>query len=172
MESLLEEIPDSDGLVGVLLLVSRTKLPRKPSAKVVDLNAVSTSRRIQAEVDRLDVLVDVFADRLLLRMADRLRAAVEISAPDAASTDLPADALVDQDNGRIPRELFLRLAREGAFPSWKEGDKAKRIYAFWGDVKVALGARMAQRGPVEPPGSVETDDGLCRQLGILPKGRG
>ena len=69
------------------------------------------------------------------------------------------DSFVDQRSGAIDREVFLRLAREGAFPSTKIG---KRVLARWGDVKAALQARRRQvpQGPPEASALQEPDDGL------------
>ena len=45
------------------------------------------------------------------------------------------DAFIDQTSELVPRNLYLQLARAGAFPSKKHG---KRIVAQWGDVRAAI----------------------------------
>ena len=93
--------------------------------------------------------------------------------PETASTSgsrqdcLPDDAFIDQTSERLPsRRLYLRLAREGAFPSKKVG---KKVIARWGDVKAAVEAQGTPNQPSSP-----TDDGLDglrRLIGLQPKGR-
>jgi hypothetical protein len=48
---------------------------------------------------------------------------------------LPDDAIIDQDNPRIPHDWFVRAAKAGRFPCVKEGS---RYLARWSDVRAAL----------------------------------
>jgi len=51
---------------------------------------------------------------------------------------VPDDRFIDQRDGLVSKALYLRLAREGAFPSSKIG---KRVVARWGDVRTAIETR-------------------------------
>jgi len=59
-------------------------------------------------------------------------------APAAPVGPVPDDRFIDQRDGLVPKPLYLRLAREGAFPCSKIG---KRVVARWGDVRAAIEAR-------------------------------
>lgn len=48
---------------------------------------------------------------------------------------LPDDAIIDQNNPRIPNDWFIRAAKAGRFPCVKEGS---RYLARWSDVRAAL----------------------------------
>lgn len=85
----------------------------------------------------------------------------------------PDDALVHQDSEMVPdRELFLRLARDGAFPSRKHG---KKVFARWGDVRSAF-CGPAEVEASDPPTVVDAasqhDHQLYRELLITPTGKG
>jgi hypothetical protein len=96
--------------------------------------------------------------------------------PSEPPAPLPDDAVVDQRSAPVPRDLYLRLHRAGAFPTNKIG---KRITARWGDVKAAFAVRAEQEAsPDESDRSdsreepAEPDDGLdeLRQdLGLVKK---
>ena len=58
--------------------------------------------------------------------------------PKVPAGPIPEDRFVDQRDGLLPKQLYLRLARERAFPSSKIG---KRVVARWGDVRAAIEAR-------------------------------
>ena len=80
----------------------------------------------------------------------------------AGPAPLPAppsdDAIVDQRTAPVPKDLYLRLAREGALPSVKIG---KRICARWGDVKKAFAAYDKKHKPsVAKTKPAEPNDGL------------
>jgi hypothetical protein len=93
---------------------------------------------------------------------------------DTESSALAPDTLVDQRSVPAPRDLYLRLARRGAFPSKKHG---KRIVARWADVRRAL----LETGPglqkgVESRDAIDQEhgadlDGLRLRLGFVGKGR-
>lgn len=115
------------------------------------------------------------------RELDRIRSAVALiearlaETEDAgASSALPDDAFVDQNTVPAPRDLFLRLARRGAFPSQKHG---KRVVARWDDVQRAmLDAGPGVRKTGEHDASNDTLqsnelDGLRRRLGLAAKGK-
>jgi hypothetical protein len=95
--------------------------------------------------------------------------------PHVAHADAtPDDRFVDQRSGLLPKVLYLRLAREGAFPSSKIG---KRVVARWGDVRVAVEARRRKiRSPEPRNGTGTTEhsnlDALRRRLNLCPKRRG
>ena len=88
---------------------------------------------------------------------------------------LADDAFIDQRDERVPnRRIYLRLAREGAFPSRKVG---KRIIARWGDVKAALTPDRPNTKPspqgARPKNQDAPDDGLDdlrRSVGLDTKG--
>jgi hypothetical protein len=85
-----------------------------------------------------------------------------------AESPLPDDAIIDQRSGLVPKEVFLRLAREGAFRSSKVG---KRILAQWGEVKAALVARRRPVPTAAAPGHAQGDlDDIRRSVGLVPKG--
>lgn len=92
--------------------------------------------------------------------------------PPQQSAGLSDDAIVDQRSVPAPPDLYLRLAREGRFPSNKIG---KRICARWGDVKAAFlggpGVRRATARPTGEEGEADNLNDLRRQLGFVPKGK-
>lgn len=106
---------------------------------------------------------------------DRIRAAVAgierqlaEGDEDAPLSSLVDDAIVDQKCVPAPRDLFLRLARNGAFPSRKVG---KRILAQWGDVRRALlgpGVNKNAAAALMPSENDELD-GLRRRMGFATK---
>ena len=93
-------------------------------------------------------------------------------APSSLAVPLHDDAVVDQRCAPVPRDLYLRLARQGRFKSKKIG---KRICARWADVRAAF----AHHNEIpDPPnntdGATEPDDGLDdlrRRVGLVPKER-
>jgi hypothetical protein len=93
---------------------------------------------------------------------------------DTESSALAPDACVDQRSVPAPRDLYLRLARQGAFPSKKHG---KRIVARWADVRRALletgpGLQKGVASHAEFDEAQGDDlDGLRRRLGFVGKGR-
>ncbi len=68
---------------------------------------------------------------------------------------------IDQRSGLVPRDLYLRLAREGSFPSRKIG---KRIVARWADVEQALAP------PPRIANASDEADVLREALGLVAKG--
>lgn len=84
------------------------------------------------------------------------------------ATPLSDDAFIDQRSGLVDKAIFLRLARELAFPSYKIG---KRILARWGDVRQAIESR--QRTIIGATGdqAEPTLDVLRKQMGLLPRGQ-
>jgi len=83
------------------------------------------------------------------------------------------DAIVDQRSVPAPADLYLRLARNGAFPSQKLG---KRVLARWGDVRRAFlnspGVRKASIVGVPTPDSQNDGLNALRQrLGLESKGK-
>ena len=92
---------------------------------------------------------------------------------EAQPSPLSDEAIVDQRSVPAPQDLFLRLARNGSFPSHKVG---KRIVAQWGDVRRALlggpGLNKASRRDVTP--AVSEDDGLDalrERMGLASRGK-
>lgn len=144
-----------DRRAGVLVEVPRSSRP--PPAPTETLSAELRQAHLVART-----VVDVLLERLGVPSG---------SGRTESTTCLPDDAIVDQTTARVPKDLFLRLARQGAFPSFKEG---KRIYAFWGDVRKALDQRMRSRTietkptPHQNPGD-DLDD-LRQSLGFKTKG--
>jgi hypothetical protein len=150
--------------------------------------------RLEAEVLQEEagvLLLDARASELFARMARvearclelglvqpkplRLRASEpEPTLPMASAPagPVPDDRFVDQRDGLVPKALFLRLAREGAFPSSKIG---KRVVARWGDVRAAIEARQRKACRSLPHTNRDRNrkhadlDALRRQLSLNPK---
>jgi hypothetical protein len=110
---------------------------------------------------------------------DRIRSAVARIEQQLAEQDgdappsrLADDAIVDQRCVPAPPDLFLRLARNGAFPSRKVG---KRVVAQWGDVRRALLSGPAlSKAPGRQEAGAQRDDGLdsLREcMGLVSKGQ-
>jgi hypothetical protein len=78
----------------------------------------------------------------------------------------PDDAFIDQTSELVPRDLYLQLARAGAFPSRKHG---KRIVAQWRDVRVAIsGSRIK---PIEANTPQDDLDACRRSVGLVARSR-
>lgn len=92
--------------------------------------------------------------------------------PERSSHPLPEDSIIDQRSGLVPKDLYLRLARQRVFLSRKIG---KRIVARWGDVRAAFLNGPGVRSARSPSTSTEPeDDGLDhlrRQLGLAEKSK-
>lgn len=112
------------------------------------------------------------------RELERIRASLVVieaklaDEPAAEAPPLPDDAVVCQRSVPAPRDLYLRLARQGVFPSKKHG---KRILARWGDVRRALletAPTLAKGGCDRKSATVQAGDldGLRRKLGLASKG--
>lgn len=112
------------------------------------------------------------------RELERIRASLVIIEAKLADeqvsegSSLPDDTVVCQRSVPAPRDLYLRLARRGAFPSNKHG---KRILARWGDVRRALleaAPPLAKSASDPKSGTAPAEglDGLRRQLGLASKG--
>lgn len=124
-----------------------TVLPK--IAPVAALAADTFKAEAQVCEEEAEVLtLDARAKTLFARLANLKARAVELgvhqpdapaqrskSAPPSSSTPLSPDAFIDQRSGLVERRMYLRLAREKAFPSKKVG---KRVLARWGDVQAAL----------------------------------
>jgi hypothetical protein len=78
----------------------------------------------------------------------------------------PDDAFIDQSSELVPRNLYLQLARAGAFPSKKHG---KKIVAQWRDVRVAIAG--ADLGPTQANDSQDDLDIHRRNLGLVARSR-
>jgi hypothetical protein len=136
-------------LVGVKVEVPTKRLP------------TSARLDVQRELDRIRQSLSIIEERL---------------AEDAGmeASGLSDDTLVDQRTVQAPRDLYLRLARAGAFDSQKHG---RRIVARWGDVRRALlevaptTAKVKERG--DNGHTLESDglDGLRRRLGLAGKAK-
>jgi len=110
---------------------------------------------------------------------DRIRSAVARIEQQLAEQDegvpsntLGDDAIVDQRSVPAPPDLYLRLARNGAFPSHKLG---KRVLARWGDVRRVFlnGPGLRKASTVGVPTPTSEDDGLNalrQRLGLESKG--
>lgn len=129
--------------------------------------------KAEAEVceEEAEVLtLDARAKTLFARLANLKARAVELGvtrsdAPDrrsnpaspASSRPLSPDAFIDQRSGLVEKALFLRLARQKAFPSKRVG---KRIVARWGDVQAALSPAV----PSPAPPSTNDNEGSDPEL--------
>ncbi len=93
-------------------------------------------------------------------------------APAAPIGPVPDDRFIDQRDGLVPKPLYLRLAREGAFPSSKIG---KRVVARWGDVRAAIEARGRKRRHGDSKAVDGSDqvnlDALRRELSLDPNSK-
>lgn len=79
----------------------------------------------------------------------------------------PPDGYIDQNDGRVPKAIYLRLSREGAFPTTKVG---KKVLAKWSDVESALIARRRKpRSRIEPQATDDLDQ-IRRDMGLVPRG--
>lgn len=85
-------------------------------------------------------------------------------SPDGDPDGIHDQAFIDQRTALMPRELYLRLAREQAFPSKKIG---KRVVAQWGDVRAALAGQVDSTPPANS--CDHRNDALRRSLGLQPK---
>lgn len=92
----------------------------------------------------LEFVGEFFQDRLRWE-GERRR--IKKDAPPSEPRAVSPDAYVDQRSGLLDRRMYLRLAREKAFPSRKVG---KRVVARWGDVQAALSVQDAEDAPAEP----------------------
>lgn len=104
------------------------------------------------------------ADEVVQRVVKALdyKKARQATTPTAPPSD---DAIVDQRTAPVPKSLYLRLAREKAFPSVKIG---KRICARWGDVRAAFAAYNKKPDPPDDPGAPpQPQDGLDDLRGDL-----
>jgi hypothetical protein len=139
--------------------------------------------KAEAEVCEEEAAVltlDARAKTLFARLANLQARAVELGVhqpeasgrrskpgPSASSRPLSPDAFIDQRSGLVERRMYLRLAREKAFPSKKVG---KRVIARWGDVQAALAPStdsLPKVGPEE--GDLELDEIRVR-LGLAVRG--
>lgn len=74
---------------------------------------------------------------------------------------LPDDAFITQFDSRVPKDLFLRLAKAKVFSTSRFG---KLVVAQWGQVRAALRAR--EEIPVKSSDDVSD---LCAELGLARK---
>ncbi len=129
-----------------------------------------SSRRDLSSRIRTDIRQEL--DRVRSAVA-RIEQRLAEQGDDSPSSVLPDDAFVDQRSVPAPRDLYLRLARNGAFPSRKVG---KRIVARWGDVRRAftVGPGLSKTAQQRSAASASEDDGLDglrKRLGLESKGQ-
>jgi hypothetical protein len=126
---------------------------------------------VEVPVKRLPTTVKLEVQREL----DRIRRSLNIiearlSEQSDDSDSLSDDTLVDQRTVRAPKDLYLRLARAGAFESQKHG---RRIVARWGDVRrVLLAAPPDAARTLDASDDVTQHkddglDGLRRRIGLV-----
>lgn len=140
--------------------------PRIASLAADTLKAEAEVYEEEAEV----LTLDARAKTLFARLANLQARAVELGArrPEpsdrrsdpaspASSRPLSPDAFIDQRSGLVEKALFLRLARQKAFPSKKVG---KRVVARWGDVQAAL----SPAGPSPAPPSINDNEDCDPEL--------
>ncbi len=137
------------------------------AAEVVDLGLI---QQIDAPV--VAVLHEIRAVRELFeRIEKRLTGSATQPQPQGERRILSDETIVDQRTAPVPRDLYLRLAREGRFPSKKIG---KRVVANWGDVKAAFlgpGIRKARNANAGNDSTPDGLDDLRRQLGLAQRGK-
>lgn len=99
------------------------------------------------------------------------------TSPEVTPNLTPDDAVIDQDSPLVDHDLYLRLAKEGAFPSRWVG---KKRTALWGSVKAAFtngtdNRRIKRKAPMAkkagPPPAPQNDglDHLRAQIGLVKK---
>lgn len=113
---------------------------------------------------------DVIVADLMSRMASAFEAMAQgAGKPNSEAHGSGDDDFITQDDERLPdRELYLRLARQKAFPSKKHG---KKIIARWGDVKAALLGPSQPKLPSLAKGTQGNGlDDARRALGLKTKG--
>lgn len=138
--------------------------------------------KADAEVSQEEAKVlalDARAKSLFARLADLQARAIELGltqpvssqAIRPVSTGGPSpDTYVDQRSGLVDKALFLRLAREKAFPSKKIG---KRVVARWGDVQAALSPAQGRRDRPSVTNNEESDpelDEIRARAGLAVRG--
>jgi hypothetical protein len=83
----------------------------------------------------------------------------------------PDEAYVDQRSGLLDRKLFIRLARQNAFPASRVGN---RYLAKLADVQRYVEAHRLHPPPAAPPAddgpAVDELDDIRRAVGLRPKG--
>ncbi len=140
-----------------------TVLPR--IAPVAALAADTLKAEAEVCEEEAEVLtLDARAKSLFARLATLKARALELGVHHPERSDLRSsspsrppkakggegplspETYVDQRSGLVEKTLFLRLARQKAFPSKKVG---KRVVARWGDVQAAL--CPAPPSPAPPP---------------------
>jgi hypothetical protein len=127
---------------------------------------------LMAVLGRRDADPGPLINALICGVGEALTAATKhthTAHDEAAAGELPDDAFVHQDNERLPdRDLYLRLARQGAFPSSKQG---KKIVARWGDVKSVLvgSSPTVAKASARPIGDEDDLDDARRLMGLKGK---
>ncbi len=128
----------------------------------------------EAEVLTLDARAKALFARLASLQARALEMGLQLEPPKRprpastqVMTPLPPEAFIDQRSGRVEKAIYLRLAREGAFPSKKIG---KRILARWGDVQAALSVDPPAKLPrLEQEADAELD-AIRARAGLAVRG--
>lgn len=136
---------------------------------VIGVNVEVSSRR-HLPIPRTDIRQELDCIRGAVARIEQELAERGDEAPSSALSD---DTIVDQRSVPAPRDLFLRLARNGAFPSQRVG---KRVVARWGDVRRAFlsGPGLNKASLLGPSARESGDDGLDAlraQLGLASKGK-
>lgn len=153
--ALLQVVIDEDGSIRG----DRIEVPANLVAAI--------ERRAGSTLFASSSLAQQVADELLARLASL----AAVGQPPAAHNAV--EIVVHQDSELVPdRELYLRMARRGDFPSRKEG---KKVFARWCDVRDAFCAppRHASSGSAANESEASKhDDVLCRELLIAPARRG
>ncbi len=80
-----------------------------------------------------------------------------------------SDTYIDQRSGLVDKAIFLRLAREKAFPSKRIG---KRVVARWADVQAALSPSPSRRSSVNDNEDCDPElDEIRARVGLAVRGR-
>jgi len=139
------------------------------SAEVLELHPPSESVSPTAAV-----LHEFRAIAQILERVERLllSGARPQAAPGRPAPAVRDEGFIDQRSNLVPKDVYLRLARAGAFPSRKHG---KRVLARWGDVRAAVlggpGITKTLVAKAEEERGEDDLDGLRRQLGFVEKGK-
>jgi len=117
------------------------------------------------EVEKLALALRTIGDGFNQAASALLEGKDAPSSCPADSERVQAEAFIDQRSPLVSKDVYLRLARERAFPSKKVG---KLVVAQWAAVRAAL---VAQKTEPSPPANCGEDDldHHRRSLGLQPK---
>jgi hypothetical protein len=116
------------------------------------------------QIERLGQALRTIGDGFHMAASTLLEVKGSLGSGGGDTGPTPDEAFIDQRTALVPRELYLSLAREHAFPCRKIG---KRVVAQWGDVRAALAGQVGSTSPTDV--CDRGNDALRRSIGIQPK---